>query len=69
MIKKDKKIVESNIIQNNKIIDRAESKTSEKNEKSEKISDIKTDKISRPVKWNKNKHSFVVSGRIKTFNI
>lgn len=65
MIKKEKKQIDNNIIQSNKLNDKADQRNSGKNEKSEKISDIKTDKISRPVARNKNKHSFVVSGRNK----
>jgi hypothetical protein len=62
MIKKEKKPGESNPLPSNKASEKSESKTADKNEKLEKIVDTKTDKISRPVKWNKNKHSFVVSG-------
>ena len=57
MIKKEKRTVESNPITNNKSNEKMDNKTSEKNV------EVKSDKISRPVKWSKNKHSFVVSGK------
>ena len=62
MIKKEKKAGESNPLPTSKTNEKSESKVLDKNEKTEKIADTKTDKLSRPVKWNKNKHSFVVSG-------
>jgi hypothetical protein len=63
MIRKEKKAGDNNPLPSNKATDKIESKTSEKNEKIEKITDVKTDKLIRPVKSNKNKHSFVVSGK------
>jgi len=58
MMKKEKRAADSNLITNNKPQEKNENKTSEKN------IEIKSEKITRPVKWSKNKHSFIVSGKI-----
>jgi hypothetical protein len=63
MMKKEKRGVDSNLITNNKTQEKIENKTSEKN------IEVKSEKITRPVKWNKNKHSFIVSGKIYTLII
>ena len=67
MIKKEKKGTESTLIQNNKITDKNDNRVSDKVEKNEKIADIKSEKTTRPVKLNKNRHQFVVSGKILFF--
>jgi hypothetical protein len=46
-------------------LEKKEQKPSEKNEKN----DNKQDKVDRPVKWAKNKHTFVVAGLTNFFNL
>jgi len=43
-------------------VEKKDQKPSDKNEKKENHSN----KVDRPVKWAKNKHSFVVSGKFKS---
>lgn len=56
----DKYPKSNNDIKDQKIrVDKRDQKPFEKNDKNE----AKSDKVDRPVKWHKNKHSFVVAGK------
>lgn len=57
----DNKHPKSNDMKDQKIkVEKRDQKQPEKNEKN----DNKHDKVDRPVKWAKNKHSFVVAGKL-----
>lgn len=57
----DNRYPKSSDIKDQKIkVEKREQKTNDRNEKI----DNRADKVDRPVKWNKNKHSFVVAGKI-----